>query len=116
MPRLPTSVRVGPFDFEVKPWPAADAAQRDAYGEIDRTALVIRVRTDLPRQRIAETLLHEIYHAIWMVGAIDSLVPGEENIVGKLTTCTVQLVRDNPALMAWFMMMIGAPIDVPGTA
>ena len=106
---LPPSVRIGPFDFRVDPWPPAEAAQREALGEIDRIGLVIRIRQDLPPQRQAETLLHEIVHGIWSVGSIDCLVPGEEGFVSAFSTFLMQVMRDNPQLLAWFVATAERP-------
>jgi hypothetical protein len=98
---LPPSVRVGPFDFQIMAWAPYEAARREATGEIDRIGLVIRIRGDLPLQRKRETLWHEILHAIWLVGAIDNLVPGEENVITSLSPNLFQVMRDNPSLVAW---------------
>jgi hypothetical protein len=78
LPYLPGTVKIGPFDFIVQEWAPNKASLRNSMGETDLAELVIRIRSDLPIQRKAETLMHEVMHGIWSVYAIDNVIPGEE--------------------------------------
>jgi hypothetical protein len=98
-PGLPSRVRVGPFDYRVEEWPSSAASAREMLGECDRVNLVIRIRTDIPRQQVAETFLHEILHAIWVVGSMYQAGDDEEKLVTKLSINIFQVMRDNPDVM-----------------
>lgn len=97
--RLPTSVRVGCFDYAIEEWSPHLAATAQRLAECDRDNLVIRVRSDLPRQRIAEAVLHEILHAAFDAGACE--VGDEERIVGVLGGMLAQVWRDNPEIVSY---------------
>lgn len=103
--QLPTSVRIGPFDFAVEDWDPRFASSAARFGECDKQQNIIRVRTDMPPQRIAEVLLHEINHAIWEVGACDELAD-EERVISAISMVWCQVWRDNPSLIACITKMV----------
>lgn len=97
---MPQSVRVGPFDYRVQSWPSREASAADRFGECDRFNNVIRVRDDISRQRSAETMIHEILHAVW-----DTQGLGDNETEERIVTCfglgLSQVIRDNPDFVAW---------------
>lgn len=97
---MPHSVRVGAFDFAVEDWDPRQANSASRFGECDKQQNIIRVRTDIPRQRVAEVLLHEINHAVWEVGACDELAE-EERVISAISMVWCQIWRDNPDLIAF---------------
>ena len=105
VPYLPGTVKIGPFYFIVQEWSPREATLRGCMGETDLSGLVIRIRSDLPIQRQAETLMHEVMHGIWSVASIDHVIPGEENFVSAFSPVLFQVIRDNP--MAFLTPALG---------
>ena len=101
LPSLPASVRVGPFDYRIVDWSPADANANNAMGECYHSALRISLRADLLPAKKAQTLIHEILHAIWLVGSVDQAGDNEERLVTNLAHHLAQVIRDNPDLMLW---------------
>lgn len=97
---LPSTIRVGYRDYRVEEWYALAATAAERYAECDRVALVIRVREDLPPQIKAECLIHEALHAAYDMAGLESGDP-EERTVSLLANQLSQVVRDNPALVAY---------------
>ena len=105
---LPSSVRVGYRDYSILEWSSIDASSARRLGEADHHALVIRVRTDLPRQLIAEVLLHEVLHCCFWSGAIEHR-DTEERIVLTLGNQLAQVWRDNPAFVTFMSDHLSPP-------
>lgn len=99
MARMPRSVRVGPYDLRIVRL-SGRHAKRD-YGQFCHESQEIRLRSRYASPTLAaDTLLHEILHAVWWVGQIKAK-EGEEHIVTVTATTLTQVIRDNPALMLW---------------
>jgi hypothetical protein len=97
-PTLPRSVRVGHQDIKIRL--ASRKALVDAYGDYDAEKQRIRIGKWQKRQRMAETVLHELDHAMWpatrwMVGDV------EENVVTSLSSMRAQVMADNEELYDW---------------
>lgn len=93
------SVRVGPFDVRIEHLTGMDHDNR--LGDYSTTDLLIRLREKYcSEQQRAETLLHEIIHAVWDVYGIKAK-EGEERAVGLLSIALSAVIRDNPELIAW---------------
>jgi hypothetical protein len=67
--RLPSSVRIGPFAYDVVLLPRIfgdDGAERT--GQADMRALTLEISEAMPARRRPQTLMHEMLHAIdWSV-------------------------------------------------
>jgi hypothetical protein len=98
--RMPEAIRIGYRDYEVQSWKSSEASASERYAECDRINQVIRVRDDLPEQLTAECLLHEVLHAAYDMGGIDP-GDGEERTVTVMSIQLSQVIRDNPALIAY---------------
>mgnify|MGYP001599876298 CR=1 FL=1 len=96
----PGPIKVGAFDIAVVPWRGAEA-----YGEFRSTRLEIAIGDDLSGQRLAETLLHELMHAIWHVWAL-SKTNGQEVVVRAMALGMATVMRDNPELMPWIQSQL----------
>lgn len=92
---LPKSIRVGYRDYAVEGWLPALASANSRLGECDRINLVIRIRDDLKPAVAAEVLLHEVIHAAYHIGALES-GDGEERVTETLGNQLAQVWRDNP--------------------
>ena len=98
---LPSTVRIGPFDFALIPWttPQAQAAHR--YGECSSIEQVIRIQRDMASPtKCVDTLVHEVSHAFWWAYGIED-GDKEERIVGVLGTAWTAFYRDNPWFLDW---------------
>ncbi|MGI9486268.1 MAG: hypothetical protein ACR2RF_10405 [Geminicoccaceae bacterium] len=103
MTDLPKTVRIGYADYRVQPWPHHEAAAAGRYGECSSYELVIRIDDGLLDRsplKAADTMLHEILHAIyWVYGVEDE--DKEERLVGMMASALTQVWRDNPQVVAW---------------
>lgn len=97
MKQLPSSVRVGPYDFKI----ISPVQDQNNWGELSYTEHVIRLRGNFPSpQMMVDTVLHELLHACWFTGGLGKKV-GEERAVNTLSTQLTQVLRDNPELFMW---------------
>ncbi len=106
-PALPQSVRIGPFDWKVENWPSQHACSANRLGECDFILTTIRIRTDMPAARIAETLVHESLHAVWYVSGCRFAAGDEEKIVSVMAMHWISVLRDNPWLPGWIAACVG---------
>jgi hypothetical protein len=73
-----------------------------AWGNFTPAELTIRIQGDMPSiYKLADTLFHEISHAIWYVYRLSD-EDKEERIVGTLATAWTQVLRDNPWILDWY--------------
>lgn len=98
MKGLPASVRVGAYDFAIVAAPTHDLG--NALGDFVLGARRIRLQDDLAGALLADTLLHEITHAIWNVGGLSGEA-AEEQVAQVMGAYWAQVYRDNPKLIAW---------------
>lgn len=103
--RLPIEdAKVGHAIYDVQPWSAeeADTAALDggiALGESDHDGCVIKIRTDLPPEIVAEVMVHELLHSIFTVfGVPAGSNEAEEKIVLALGRGLTTVFADNPRL------------------
>ena len=96
---LPTQVKVGYNIYTIENWPTVLATAADRYGECDRMNQIIRLRTDLPIRRLANTLIHEIMHACWENAAADG--GGEEQVVTVMSNQLSSVFTDSPDIVRW---------------
>ena len=99
-PKLPASVKVGHRDISIEL--VSEDELDSAWGDYLAKKQRIRIDKDRMPQGMAETLLHELDHAIWpdqwtLVGDV------EETFVSALAPRRAALMRDNPELFAWIM-------------
>ena len=100
MTELPKSTRVAAFDIEFTEWTSHEGNDRRAYGQFSSTQQTISVDTSVKPQKLLDTTLHEINHAIyWAYGLEDE--DKEERIVATFATAWAQIYRDNPELLKW---------------
>ncbi len=100
--KLPVSVvKVGGFDFAIEYMNLHEAAASRRYGECSTIEQLLRFQQEMPsRFKAVDTVLHEIFHAIyWTFGIEDE--DKEERIVSALGSAMMQVHRDNPWLAVW---------------
>lgn len=97
---MPKVVKVGAFDFSIEDWHPRTAANKGRYGECEFLNFVIRIDQSHRRCKVADTLIHEILHAIFWVWGIED-GDKEERLVNTLSTAICTVWRDNPDVIAW---------------
>jgi hypothetical protein len=85
-----TTVKVGPFDFKV-----VEIERSEDWGFYDPVKMEIAVQSDCHKHVKAETLVHEILHAIWDVYSVKK-GDGEERIITAMAMGVSACIRDNP--------------------
>lgn len=94
--KLPPSVRVGPFDILLGQLDEKTA--KSVYGLFSEESQTILLRpTFASSSQCAETLIHELLHAVWNVQNIGGT--NEERVVTKLSLGLAQVMRDNKDLI-----------------
>ena len=103
----PTKIKVGYRDIEIK-WLYPDFKTEeliDCFGQYKQREGLIEIQRDLYGQKMINTLLHEIGHAIADVGGLNqSGAPlekddDEEIVIHQITNYFLAICRDNP----WFL-------------
>jgi hypothetical protein len=98
---LPDSIRVGPYDMRLLPLDASTADAAGVFGYFKRKDQVIALDiSHVSCAGLADTLIHEITHAIWWVYGLEDK-DEEERTVATLSTGWTQVYRDNPSLLDW---------------
>ena len=98
---LPASVKVGPWVYRIEAWHTHYANSRGRYGECEHQTRTIRVDASYGPIQTAQTLMHELMHAVcgaWHVHDADD----EERTVTALSTGLTSVLVDNPGLLGWF--------------
>lgn len=96
---VPYVVVVVPSDGSVKADPNED-------GGYEARTQTIEIRAGLPAHYERNTLLHEVLHACWEHGGLnvhDRPAPTEEEAVSSLAYRLIQVLRANPALVAYLV-------------
>lgn len=107
-PEMPATVRVGQYDYTIKPWGQRASNNTQAYGMCDRGTQVILIAKGLTVQHEAHVLVHEIFHAAYDTGSLrDGDANHEEFTVAVLSNQWSQIIRDNPDLMAYLEQAYG---------
>ncbi len=97
--KMPSHVIVGPYDVAIKELDSSDAEKN--YGLFNSEKMEIRLRKEFSSpQQAADTLLHEILHAVWHISGM-SHKDGEERLVSSLATQICAVVRQNPGIIDW---------------
>jgi hypothetical protein len=100
---LPETIRIGGFDFAIVKWPSASAMASNRFGEFSSVEQIIRIQRDFAtRYKAADTLLHEITHAIFWVYGIGK-DDDEERICAAMGSAWMQIHRDNIWLGGWLL-------------
>ena len=98
---LPSSIRVGPFDFKIERWTAIECADNRRWGECSCLMQTIRIQRSMPSAtKAVDTFLHEVLHAIYFAWGIED-EDKEERTVAAIATAWTQIFRDNPWLIRW---------------
>ncbi len=95
--KMPTSVVIGPYDIQIRELDPSDAEKN--YGLFHSEKMEIHLRKEFSSaQQAADTLLHEVLHAVWHIAGL-SHKDGEERLVATLATQICAVVRQNPDIV-----------------
>jgi hypothetical protein len=98
---LPGSVRVGPFDMALSLADFPSEGNEVIFGQFSGSTQSIELSNALRTGVIAaDTLIHEITHAIWWCAGLSDK-DKEERTVAILSTGWAQVYRDNPWIHGW---------------
>ena len=103
--KVPDLIKIGYAVYTVEPFKEGVGEAKRRLGECNHHTKIIHMRFDVPNYEILNTLIHEIYHAIFQVYVIDS-EDAEERIVTTLTNGWIQVYRDNPELIKFITKML----------
>lgn len=111
----PETVRIGYRDYRVERWDHTEAMRAGNFGECDHAKGVLRIDGGLDAQQAAETMMHEMLHAVFSCFGYADWAKAEDpeeaavTILAKGLSCTT---RDNPELWAQISKALGAAADV----
>ncbi len=102
---IPKNVKVGPWNYKIEEFEAAEAATAQRYGEHDGNKKIIRVDfTHWGHGQASCTLFHEIMHACCHVACLDvEELKDEEDLVRPLTNMMIQVLWDNPKVAKFIL-------------
>lgn len=106
-PPLPVSVKIGYRRFTIVDWNVRAAVGADRLGECDHSCSTIRVCTIYGWVKAANTLLHEIMHAVWVSQALSD-DDHEERYVLAISNGLSAMMVDSPDVMAWITEGLGS--------
>ena len=93
------SIRVGPFDISINQLEGEDRDR--CLGMFSETRQSILMRESYPNsQQEAETLLHELLHAVYATYGVRAKDP-EERTISQMSIGMASVIRDNPDLIEW---------------
>jgi len=94
------TLRIGYRYYQLKEWAEPELVTTDSYGQCDKQRGIIYYCTHLEPALVAETLVHEINHAIWHEYNLQD-DDREERIVHGFGTGWTQVWIDNPDLIKY---------------
>ena len=99
--KIPTTVHVAPYDVTIGHLTGEEAAKN--FGMFVPEHMAIRIRSEFSTpQQAADTVLHEVLHAVWQVAGL-SPKDSEERIVATLSTSLCGLIQRNEHLVDWLV-------------
>jgi len=99
----PESIRIGHLTIAIHPGVPKPA---DQFGWMDYDTCTIHYCKELPPALLADTILHEVIHAIFFAFGIPNRKLKEEQIALTLAGPLLMVARDNPALVAWLAALL----------
>ncbi len=102
--KMPSYVRVGPYDVRIRELDPSDAEKNYGLFHSEKMEIHLRKEFSCPQQA-ADTLLHEILHAVWHIAGMNHK-DGEERLVATLATQICAVVRQNPEIVKFLQMAL----------
>jgi len=111
--KCPSKIKVGYKDITIDLVRSDFSKQTDCYGEYQIRANKIEIQQDLTSTDFANTLFHEIIHAVvnehslTVDGNVLSNDTNEEIVVNSITNGLMTVFKDNP----WFLKFLQDKIN-----
>ncbi len=102
----PEQIKVSAFRYQVRFDSAA--LQTRCNGTCDNNGLLIVVDPTLPYDQQADTLLHEVEHAIFYVAGVHDEKLTEHQAIDRTSTLRLAVLRENPDLVAFLLDRIAS--------
>jgi hypothetical protein len=103
-PPRPSSVKIGPFVWTIKPWDVRASNNTGAYGLCDKSTQTILIEEGMSAQWERHIVLHEILHACYCVAGLRELRgvdDQEEAHVALLAFTLIGVLQENPEMVAY---------------
>jgi hypothetical protein len=108
IPGLPPTVTVGPYEYTFREIDELERNRNGYMGLCSEEDLEIAIALGTAPAHQAETMVHELLHAIWGAGSLADEGPvDEEQIVTVLAKGILQVARDNPEVISWIAAAYG---------
>ena len=98
--QLPTSLRIGPYDWRIKHQGIEWRQSTEKHGETVYDALLLNVCTEENKYQVLDTGVHEVLHTLYDLYHLEK-GDEEERVVACLASGLVQVLRDNPAFLKY---------------
>ena len=105
---IPDKIKIGYRDYKLEEWKQTVATANEAHGQFFSKEGIIGYTTDEKGVSHANTLLHEILHAVVYEhsltcdGNVLSTDTNEEIVVNSITNGLMTVIKDNP----WFLKFL----------
>lgn len=111
-PPLPSRIELGYMSILIEEVDEIDIPE-DAIGIYHRAQNRIRIRKGLSRTERANTLVHELFHAIYkqyrLSTEVDDAEEVEELVVNSMANGWIELLRRNPKLWEFLLQELPQP-------
>lgn len=97
----PHTVRIGAIRYTIELVDRAELGDYGRVGECNVNTATIRVADNRPDAVLAETLIHEVLHALFHDIGLDWEAEDEERMVERMSPRLAALIGDNPALFEY---------------
>ena len=104
--QVPTSIKIGYRDYKLEEWKQTVATANEAQGQFFQKEGIIGYVADEKGVSHANTILHEVLHAIIYQWNIDLDEKMEETVVNGLTNGLITVFVDNPELLDYLKTKI----------
>ena len=99
---MPESIKIGYRDYRLEKWKQTVANANDAHCQFFEKEVVIVYTEEEKGVSHANTILHEILHAVIYQWNIELGDKEEEHLVSALSNGLTTVLVDNPKLMDYF--------------
>lgn len=111
----PASIRILHLDWEIIFVDPSVAEQAEAFGWTDKVRQKIFLQSNLKPRCLAETALHEAFHAIFSSCGMSNEL-GEEEACSMLSGPLLFVLDANPAFRKWLFELMAPPEDFDDSA
>jgi hypothetical protein len=99
---MPESIKIGYRDYKLEKWKQTVANANDAHGQFFSKEGIIGYTEEEKGVSHANTILHEILHAVIYQWNIELGDKEEEHLVSALSNGLTTVLVDNPKLIDYF--------------